>query len=81
MPTLAWTYRILGCDGVFDETLVVTARTTAVYPCVGIYCCLVALMAKKLSDAFKSSGLRIQQNFGAEVSKLVWRQHDASAPF
>ncbi len=65
MATFARTQRILRCDGVFDETLVMAASTTAVDTGVGIDRSVAALVAEKLFDDFKGSRLRIEQNFGA----------------
>ena len=61
--------------------LAVPAGTTGVDAGIGIHCGVEASGREKLFDDFKGSRLRIEQNFGAQVPKLVWRKHDASAPF
>jgi hypothetical protein len=79
-PNLTPTWRILRSEGVFEQALVVPAGTTAIDACVGIHRRVARLVPEKLPDAFKGAGLRIKQNFGAQVPELVWGQHDAGPP-
>jgi hypothetical protein len=72
--------RLFGRERLFYETLVMSRSTPSTDAEVCVDGCLLRFVAQQLTGGFKVARLGLKDHPGAEVAKLVRRQHDTGAP-